>query len=241
MSLIPTRPCPKCQRRLIGRMDTDGRGNLVEEWPRCICEAGAKPVQLQPDELTYAEREQVARNTGICMDCSERVEGQKGKALRCGPHKVRARLDQGNASKKRPAGAARRRAYEQAYRQGEVRARRNARRRELHQERMANDPNYAAAFRRRRERETSIKSPSYAKRIAYFNRTNADPKRAQKKRDWALRKYYELHPERPSPVCATCSESIDWKSGVDKGRPPKYHQTRECNPYFRAVGQERAA
>jgi hypothetical protein len=34
MSAVPTRPCPKCQRRLIGRFTTFN-GQLVEEWPRC--------------------------------------------------------------------------------------------------------------------------------------------------------------------------------------------------------------
>lgn len=46
---------------------------------------------------------------------------------------------------------------------------------------------------------------------------NSQPERIEKKREWARRRYYELHPERPQPVCRTCHASIPW---TPPGRPP---------------------
>jgi len=238
MSTI-TKPCPDCRRTLVGRITTDGRGHAVDEWPVCICARGAGDLQLQPDELSDAERAAAARKTGVCMDCEEPVEGKRGWALRCAEHKRRAVLDRENAKRRTKEGRTKRRKYERKTRRTKAaREKRNARRRELHQERMENDPEYAAEYRRRKQRETSINHPSYQRRIEYFRRTNADPDRAERKRQWALEKYYQENPIRPDPHCATCGDPIDWIPG--EGRPPKYHQTAACNPWFVAAGEEAA-
>jgi hypothetical protein len=231
-----TKPCPNCRRTLVGRVETDGSGHTVDVWPPCPCEAGAAVIALQPDELSYEERAAAARKTGVCMDCDQPVEGRRGWALRCADHKRRARLDQENAARRTKEKRAERRKYERKYRRKKsVRERRNARRRELHAERMATDPEYAEAYRRRKQRETSIKHPSYVKRIEYFRRTNADPERAERKRQLAREAYYRAHPQRPKPVCATCEEPIPYDG---RGAPPKYHQTDECNPYFTRSDQK---
>lgn len=237
MSAI-TKPCPLCRRVLVGRVGTDGRGHTVDEWPVCPCQAGAPAVRLQPDELTYEERVAAVRQTGICMDCDQPVEGTKGKALRCAEHKRRAKLDQENAARRSKAGRAKRRKYERKrLRQKTVREARNRRKRKLHAERMATDPEYAKEYRRRRQRETLASHPSRERYLETQRRHNADPTRAEQKREQARRRYYELRPERPDPHCATCGEQIDWSP---PGRPPKYHQTRECNPWHVSEGQAEA-
>jgi len=47
-------------------------------------------------------------------------------------------------------------------------------------------------------------------------RHNRNPVRAQKKRELARARYYELHPKRPDCLCRGCGERVDW-NGV--GRP----------------------
>lgn len=179
-------------------------------------------AELKKEAETPEERARIRKRRGICQECPNPVDGTVGKSLYCA------------ACNKR-----RRRQREKKHRRKEeVRERRNARRRELHAERMKTDPEYAAEYRRRRQRETSITHPSYPKRIEYFNRTNADPERAERKRQHALQRYYEIHPERPDPHCATCGEAVDWTPRL--GRPPKYHQTPACNPWFRSSDQEAA-
>lgn len=205
------------------------------EWPesmfyadhtRCkACYRDQKALAKKLKELadTPEERLRLRKRMGICQECPNPVRGVVGKTLHCEACGRRHDL-------------ARRRKTDTARRRGERGDKRRARKRELHAERMANDPVYAAAYRKRKQHETSINHPSYSKRIEYFTRTNAEPERAQKKRDWAKNKYYELHPERPQPVCATCQEPIPYDG---KGKPPKYHQTDECIPYAR--GRRRAA
>lgn len=228
MSAI-TKRCPSCRRTLVGRLNTDRCGHVVEEWPTCPCESGAPPLELQPDDLSYEERAAAARKTGICMDCDQQVEGARGRALRCAEHKRRAKLDAANAARRTKRGRKKRRKYERArLKNPEFRERRLARRRELHAERMENDPEYASEYRRRRQRETLASYPGRDAYLAKQAEHNAVAERQEKKREQARQRYYELHPERPDPHCATCGERIDWTPG--RGRPPKYHQTPDCNP-----------
>jgi hypothetical protein len=93
-------------------------------------------------------------------------------------------------------------------------------------------PEQREVHRVRKQRETLASYPGRAKYLDYHRRYNADPARQQRKREQALRRYYEQHPTRPSPVCATCSEPIPWPG---KGRPPKYHPTKECNPSYGSI------
>lgn len=48
-----TYTCPRCQSAVVGRINTDGAGNLVEERPPCRCERGDSARPAQPDELAY--------------------------------------------------------------------------------------------------------------------------------------------------------------------------------------------
>jgi hypothetical protein len=191
---------------------------------RCkACYAAQKKLALELKEIadTPEERARIRKKRGVCQECPNPVEGTIGRSLYCA------------ACNKR-----RRRTRERKHRRGpEVRERRAARRRELHAERMATDPEYAEAYRRRKQRETSIRHPSYEKRIEYFRRLNADPERAERKRQLARDAYYREHPERPKPFCATCEGPIPYNG---RGRPPKYHRTRGCNPFFQSRDQEAA-
>jgi hypothetical protein len=117
--------------------------------------------------------------------------------------------------------------------QAEARERRYARRRELHQERMASDPVYAAEYRKRRQRETLFSSPGRPKYMATQRKHNANPARQQRKRELARTAYLAEHPQRPAPVCVTCGAAIPWepKPKGASGRPPKYCYRVECIPY----------
>lgn len=173
-------------------------------------------LRLKEEAGTPEERERLRKKRGICQECPQPVAGVVGRSLFCAACNKRRRRSREKKHRRRP----------------DVREHRATRRRELHAERMANDPEYARAYRAQKQRETSINHPSYTRRIEYFTRTNADPERAEKKREWTRQRYYELHPDRPQPVCATCTEAISYDG---RGKPPKYHQTEACNPWIRAV------
>lgn len=178
----------------------------------------AKPTLAQRarrlQSAEYKAKRPLARRTGICMDClAAPVDGVKGKALRCAPCRAIARALQSAATHASEA----------------FRLRKNRRRRRRHARLMATDASYRAEYTARRQRETLASSPGRETYLATQRRHNADPARAQAKRDAAIAKYYELHPERPRPVCATCARAIAWQP---PGRPPKYHQTPACNPHF---------
>lgn len=237
------RTCWTCGEARLARFDTDGRGNLVEVCPPCACERGAAAAAsarkraLQDDE-TVEDRKDLARRTGECMDCGAPVAGTRGRALCCAAHKAEAKRAQMRADYRRHL-EARRDADRRRWRSDpEAQRRKAVLKRERHRERMASDPAYAKAYRLQRQRETLFTHPRYEARLEYFRRTNAEPERAERRRELARRKYYELHPERPSPVCATCSAPIPY-SGT--GAPPKYHQTPACNPHLRSPSQRRRA
>jgi hypothetical protein len=178
------------------------------------------------------------REAGICRDCPRPVDGAVGKATRCAECRVAARRRQAAAYEKhrdrrharvrerkywrKPENRTRRRAQQKAWRDA------NPDKVKQYKRRTALNPT-----ERRRERERWW---------------NSQPERIAKKREQARRRYYELHPERPKPVCAKCDRRIPWepKPGGHAGRPPKYHM--ECSPwkrqrkdYQRQVAQERAA
>jgi len=113
--------------------------------------------------------------------------------------------------------------------QRDQRAQRSARRRQLHAERMQ-DPEYAAAYRQRRQRERSVHNAGYAKLLETDRRLNSDPERQQRKREHSRKRYRDRHPERPDPHCVTCGDRIPYDG---RGKPPKYHQTNQCNPHYR--------
>jgi hypothetical protein len=102
---------------------------------------------------------------------------------------------------------------------------------------MAGDPEYAAAYRRRRQRETIFSARGRERYMATQRRHNADPARKARKRELALARYYELHPDRPRPFCATCNKPIEFSG---RGRPAKYHQTEDCHPYLPPAKRARA-
>lgn len=224
MSRCTSWTCPRCRFSCVVSFGTDGKGRLTESRERCLCERGLWPPAKAGTEK---ERNARLRKAGQCRDCGRPVEGTAGLAVRCAEHKRTARRDQERASRRRNK-AKRRRSERKRRRRPEVRERRCGRRRELHAERMRNDPAYAAEYRRRRQRETLFNSPGREKYLERQRRHNSDPTRIARKRAHALARYYEKHPVRPSPVCATCGGPVPWSPG--HGRPPKYHQTQACNP-----------
>lgn len=224
--------CRQCGRLQV-TITTNGSGQLVEQATPCPC------PKAEPKRPSYAEQAAEARKTGVCMDCEGPVEGTVGKALRCATHKRAAIRRTNNDGRKTPEARRKRRQYERRIRRGEAyRERRNARRRELHAERMANDPEYRERYRRRRQRETSFSHPGYERRIEYFRRTNAEPERAERKRMLAREAYYRENPVRPDPHCETCGDRIDYDG---RGAPPKYHPTKACHPRWKYDCQGRAA
>lgn len=155
------------------------------------------------------------RRRGICRDCPRPVEGAIGKSLRCATCKLEA--DRANM-----------RRYERANR--EERLRRARERLAQHPEQRERHNRKRAAWRKahpdrvrlQKRREALRQSP---KRLAYYTRYNAA--RREEKRAAARRRYYELHPVRPSCRCIDCGERVRWTSGL--GRPPK-RCDRCCSP-----------
>lgn len=227
--------CPTCRDRLLLRFDTRG-GRLVEMRDPCRCERGLKPRAVKvvaPDADEIAEEQKRRRKAGICQDCDAPVEGARGKALRCAEHKVAATRAADARCRERHQDERRARDSERWHSDAAHRARKMARKRELHAERMATDPEYAAKYRRRRQRETLFTNPSREKYLATQRRHNANPTRRKRKRQMARAAYYATHPDRPQPVCVTCGASIPWKPKKrgGSGRPPKYCYRVECIPY----------
>jgi len=147
------------------------------------------------------------RRRGICRDCPAAVEGEVGKAVRCRRCKRLARRRHEKTYRRDPEVRRRVRVRERNYRRRpDVKARRRAQR-----------AAYYAARRdeilRRKRRYLMTQPPTY---LATQRRHNADPVRQAKKRAWALKKYYELHPVRPDPHCTKCNAPIEWDGS---GRP----------------------
>lgn len=229
MSTIRWHQCGGCRERKPVRLDTDGGGQLVEVRDPCACERMPGRVIANQPRQGPERRAKAARLTGLCMDCDEGVEGTPGKALRCALHKRQARRAAESASRKRPEAAERRRQTERSYyARPDVKARVYARKRELHRQRMETDEVYADKYKKRRQAEHLLTYHGRERYMETQRRHNADPGRQARKRELALAAYYEAHPERPAPTCATCTKPIEWEG---RGRPPKYHKDPACNPH----------
>lgn len=174
------------------------------------------------------------RKKGICQDCPRPVAGQVGKSLRCEEHTLAAkrndwrRYDQRHRESRRRQDRARTRRLTPEQRAHKAEVRRKWR--------QANPEKLRGQRRRYHLRQT----PGY---VEGYQRQNARPERQAAKREQSRKRYYELHPERPKPVCAGCELPIPYDG---KGRPPKYHL--ECSPwktqrkdYQHQVAQERVA
>lgn len=148
------------------------------------------------------------RRRGICRDCQLPVEGQVGKAVRCATHKREALRAAGRRCLADPE--TRRRKNAQA-RERSRRPAAKARKRERRREWCRRNPDRVRQYKRRYLLQ---QSPTY---LETQRRHNADPERQAKKRELALRRYYERHPVRPDPHCAGCGVAIAWTPG--KGRP----------------------
>lgn len=166
------------------------------------------------------------RAAGQCIDCTRPVEGQRGKALRCAACKARARNH-----------------YQAVHRErhrDEINRQQKARR-----TRLDRDPEYRArrlavkkAWRernvvriklsKRKWRLNPERPNGYSSREKYeaYHRAYR-AKHAERRRELARKKYYELHPDRPHPVChCGCDQEIPWDG---RGRPRLY--LVEHNPY----------
>lgn len=76
---------------------------------------------------------------------------------------------------------------------------------------LAANPDKVRAYKRR---SALNPTPRKRERERYHN---SRPERIEAKRAQARARYYELHPERPQPVCRGCSRPIAWQP---PGRPP---------------------
>lgn len=209
------RECRWCRVRQVVRLDTDGRGGVVEEPLPCGCA-----------EL---------RARGVCIGCRKApVEGTPGRALRCAPCKVVANRDACRRWKERhpdrhdrvqrterrrrrsAAGRARRREYDRARRSDpEFRARRNARRRQL---------GLTARGREQRGKEKRLYKERHPERVkAQQDRANA--RRAAEKREYMHLYATRYVGEGKKPTCRSCGAEVPWSG---RGRPRK--ECRSCDP-----------
>lgn len=170
------------------------------------------------------------RNRGICADCPAPVEGRIGSAMRCRACKRKARA-----------------MYVERYRQRDPELyrrkwKRQTAARRADPERRAHDLAVKKAWRernvvriklqKRKWRLNPNRPNGYSSREKYeaYHRAYR-AKHAARRRELARRRYYELHPERPHPVCACgCEQPIPWGGN---GRPAKW--LREHCPYPRAL------
>lgn len=154
------------------------------------------------------------RRAGICRDCPQPVYGTVGKAIRCASCARRARLKAGKRHRDDP----------EVRRRVAARDRRRYRTSEEYRERKRRNRRAWATrnrekIRRAKRRFLMKEGPSREKYLATQRRHNADPVRAEKKRQHAVARYYELHPIRPDPHCAGCKGRLAW-SGA--GAPPRW-------------------
>jgi hypothetical protein len=145
------------------------------------------------------------RQRGLCRLCPLPVDGTVGKAAYCATHRAFARKRQAQAQERRNKEQRLERARRRQ-KQPAVRAAKAAWKREW----AKRNPEKVKAYRRA---YLLKQTPGY---IAGYRRANADPVRAALKRERAMAKYYELRPDRPSPVCRLCGARIQF-TGV--GRP----------------------
>lgn len=173
------------------------------------------------------------RRQGICQDCPRPVEGRVGSARRCRDCKkrekkaaytrYRARHPEVVARWKRaaqllkhtdPARYAHRLATKKAWRE------RNVVRIKLGKRKWRLNPDRPNGY------------SSREKYLAYHADYRA--KHREEKRLYALRRYYELHPDRPHPICACgCEQRIPWDGS---GRPRKW--LPEHDPWPRCLTPE---
>lgn len=184
------------------RYTTDGRGRVVEFCQGC--------------EWRRARR---------CQDCGRPVQG---RSWRCETHK-RARRDRDIE------------AYKLRH-HDEVLARQKVRMRRIREEDPARYAHYLAVKKAWRERNViRIKLQKRKWRLnpdrpnGYSSREKYEAyqrayraKHAAHRRELAKRRYYELHPDRPHPVCACgCEQPIPWDG---KGRPRKWFPKHDPYP-----------
>ncbi len=159
------------------------------------------------------------RLAGICRDCNQPVVGRIGSALRCAYHK---RVEK-NAAEERwrvrlgPVAL-------RAKQDGCV-ARRNAdpvrRARFLATKRLWRERNVVKIKLEKRRWRLEGRPGGWSTREKYedyHRRYRAE--HAVQRRALAKRRYYELHPDRPHPICACgCDGAIPWDGN---GRPAKW-------------------
>lgn len=181
------------------------------------------------------------RNRGICADCPARVEGRIRSAMRCRNCKRKARCRYSARYRDRDPVA-----YARKWRR-QVAARRKDPVRHQHDLAVKKAWRVRNVVRIKRQRgkwghDRPSGYSSRAKWLAYHAAYRA--KHAAHRRELAKRRYYELHPDRPHPVCYCCGQPIPWDG---RGRPAKW--LREHRPYAHALtpmevlmkGVERAA
>jgi hypothetical protein len=149
------------------------------------------------------------KRRGICIDCrTEPVVGTVGKALRCGACAKIERLAAGDRYKQRHPSRLKK---EWLRRKAALEQNPEAHREVLERKRL-----WRQARPERVAAQKKADALKHADRVAAYHREYR-ARHAEKKRAYARAKYYEQHPERPTPVCRVCSEPIAWGG---RGRPP---------------------
>ncbi len=158
------------------------------------------------------------RKRGICADCPAPVEGRIESAIRCRACKRKARAMYTARHRQRDPEGYRRKSQ------------RLVARRRADPERHAHDLAVKKAWRarnvvriklqKRKWRLNPNRPNGYSTREKYeaYHRAYR-AKHALHRRELARRRYYELHPDRPHPICACgCEQQIPWDGC---GRPAK--------------------
>lgn len=175
--------------------------------------------RVLPGKRTPCRRPLVARTDAIgrviwtCQHCAWQ---RSGRCWRCGMGRDKARAIY--------CAACRVLAQQEAGRRHErsLTAKRAARVRDRERNRTEERRAWRAAWREAnpdrircyKRKEALNPTPQRRERERWWN---AQPERQAKKREQAMRRYYELHPERPKPVCRECAQPIAW---TPPGRPP---------------------
>lgn len=170
------------------------------------------------------------RERGICADCPRPVEGRVGSAMRCRECKKQMRCTYSERYRLRDPER-----YRQKWRRMVTKRRADPVRhaRDLVVKKAWRDRNVVRIKMQKRKWRLNPNRPNgYSSREKYEDyHRRYRAKHAARRRELAKRRYYELHPDRPHPVCACgCNQPIPWDG---RYRPRKW--LPEHDPWPRAL------
>lgn len=143
------------------------------------------------------------RAVGRCWQCGI-VRDTGARAVYCSRCAAHNKIEAGRRYERSPSA-------QKAARERERRRNQTEERRAWRRQWTAANPDKVKQYKRR---QALNPTPRRKEREAWHN---ARPERIAAKREQAKRRYYELHPHRPQPICRTCQQPIPW---TPPGRPP---------------------